>query len=117
MKSLTMYGSPIVSSTPGGIEIGVRPSLDCCDVDAEKCRRAGVAGGALASAGTRKQGIVMVGEAPRAAAALALLGPSMVVCACDYDGRFAALVVATSRSAMGDESFRRAQKLQDALLM
>lgn len=62
-----MYGSPIVSSTPGGIEIGVRPSLDCCDVDAEKCRRAGVVGGALelallASAGTRKEGSVIVGE-------------------------------------------------------
>lgn len=70
-----MYGSPTVTSTPGGTEIGVRPSLDCCDVDAENGRRAGVAG-ALASAGTRKEGSVIIDEEQMAA--LVLLGASMV---------------------------------------
>lgn len=70
-----MYGSPTVTSTPGGTEIGVRPSLDCCDVDAENDRRACVAG-ALASAGTRKDGSVIIGEEQMAA--LVLLGASMV---------------------------------------
>lgn len=71
-----MYGSPMVNSTPGGMEIGVRPSLERCAADAEKGR---LADGALlaASAGTRNDGRVAVGEAHRAAA-LARLGASIV---------------------------------------
>lgn len=65
----------MVSSTPGGIEIGVRPSLDGRVVDAENCRRP-CAG--AASAGTRNEGSVMTADGERmVAAALVLLGASM----------------------------------------
>lgn len=77
-----IYGSPIVSSTPGGIEIGVRPSLDGRAVDAENGLRE-VVEGALASAGTRKEGSVTIGDDDEAglaqrAATRDLLGASMV---------------------------------------
>lgn len=62
----------MVSSTPGGIEMGVRPSLDCCAVDAENVLRAA---GALARAGTRKEGSVIIDE--EQIAALDLLETSM----------------------------------------
>lgn len=65
----------MVSSTPGGIEIGVRPSLDGRVVDAENCRRP--CAGAT-SAGTRNEGSVMTDDGDRiVAAALVLLGASM----------------------------------------
>lgn len=76
-----MYGSPMVSSTPGGIDIGVRPSLDGFDVDAENCRRAAgaaAAGAELWKAGTRKEGRVITDEGD---SALALLGASIVAVA------------------------------------
>lgn len=70
-----MKGSPTVTSTPGGIEIGVRPSLDGRPVDAENCRRP--CAGAT-SAGTRNEGSVMTVEGEKSmAAALVLLGASM----------------------------------------
>lgn len=62
----------MVSSTPGGIEMGVRPSLDCCAVDAENVLRAV---GPFASAGTRKDGSVIMDE--EQTAALDLLETSM----------------------------------------
>ena len=74
VKSFTMYGSPMVSSTPGGMEIGVRPSFDGLDVDAENCRRAAGAGAQFWKAGTRKEGNVTMDEG---AMALALLGASI----------------------------------------
>lgn len=74
VKSLTMYGSPMVSSTPGGMEIGVRPSFDGLEVDAENCRRAAGAGAQFWNAGTRKEGSVTTDEG---AMALALLGASI----------------------------------------
>lgn len=52
--------------------MGVRPSLDCCAVDAEKVLRAA---GELASAGTRKEGSVIMDDEQMAA--LELLGTSM----------------------------------------
>lgn len=76
VKSLCMYGSPMVSSTPGGIDMGVRPSLDGLDADAENCRRAAGAGAALWKAGTRKEGSDITDEGE---IALALLGASIVV--------------------------------------
>lgn len=69
----------MVSSTPGGIDIGVRPSLDGLEVDAENWRRAaGVAVGAelLWKAGTRKEGSVITDEGD---IALALAGASIIV--------------------------------------
>lgn len=54
--------------------MGVRPSLDCCAVDAEKVRRA--ADALAASAGTRKDGRVAIGAEQRAA--LDRLGASIV---------------------------------------
>lgn len=74
VKSLTMYGSPILSSTPGGMEIGVRPSFEGLAVDAENCRRAAGAGAQFWKAGTRKEGSVTTNEG---ATALALLGASI----------------------------------------
>lgn len=74
VKSFTMYGSPMVSSTPGGMEIGVRPSFDGLEVDAENCRRAAGAGAQFWKAGTRKEGNVTMDEG---AMALALLGASI----------------------------------------
>lgn len=72
----------------------------------------------LASAGTRKDGRVIDGEAASAAAALARLGASMVLCAFfERVERMAALVVVALRVRLSDESFNRAQKLQDAMLM
>lgn len=47
--SLFAFGSPMSSSTPGGIEMGVRPSLDGLVVVEEKVRR-------VWRAGTRKLG-------------------------------------------------------------
>lgn len=60
--------SPMVSSTPGGIESGVRPSLDGRCVVAEKVRRAVVVG--AWNAGTRKLGNVTVDEGEAAVTAL-----------------------------------------------
>lgn len=65
--SFFTMGSPIVSSTPGGMEMGVRPSLDGRVVVAEKCR-VGVAapvegveeGVRVWKAGARKDGTVTV---------------------------------------------------------
>lgn len=74
VKSFTMYGSPIVSSTPGGIEIGVRPSFEGLEVDAENCRRAAGAAAQFWKAGTRKEGNVTMDEG---AIALALVGASI----------------------------------------
>lgn len=74
VKSFNMYGSPMVSSTPGGMEIGVRPSFECLEVDAENCRRAAGAGAQFWKAGTRKEGNVTTDEG---AMALALLGASI----------------------------------------
>lgn len=74
VKSLTMYGSPMLSSTPGGMEIGVRPSFEGLAVDAENCRRAAGAGAQFWKAGTRKEGSVTTDEG---ATALALLGASI----------------------------------------
>lgn len=66
----------MASSTPGGIEIGVRPSLDGREVVAENGRRASAG---AASAGTRKEGMVTTDdEGNIAAAALVLLGASML---------------------------------------
>lgn len=47
-----IFGSPISSSTPGGMEIGVRPSFDDLLIDVENGRRA-------EKAGTRKPGSVV----------------------------------------------------------
>ena len=69
----------MVSSTPGGIDIGVRPSLDGLEVDAENWRRAaGVAAGAelLWKAGTRKEGSVITDGGD---IALAFAGVSIIV--------------------------------------
>lgn len=74
VKSLTMYGSPMLSSTPGGMEIGVRPSFEGLAVDAENCRLAAGAGAQFWKAGTRKEGSVTTDEG---ATALALLGASI----------------------------------------
>lgn len=74
VKSFNMYGSPRVSSTPGGIEIGVRPNFEGLEVDAENCRRAAGAGAQFWKAGTRKKGNVTMDEG---ATALALLGASI----------------------------------------
>lgn len=74
VKSFNMYGSPMVSSTPGGIEIGVRPNFEDLEVDAENCRRAAGAGAQFWKAGTRKEGNVTMDEG---AIALALLGASI----------------------------------------
>lgn len=55
--SCLTLGSPMESSTPGGMEMGVRPSLDCGWFVAEKGRRAVVVVFAFAwKAGTRKLG-------------------------------------------------------------
>lgn len=103
-----IYGSPIVSSTPGGIVIGVRPSLDCCGADAENARRAGVAA-ALASAGTRNDGSVII-EGERAAAR-ALLGASMVETFCMTRwGRF------TSPRGMATTASNELLKIMDAIM-
>lgn len=77
VKSCLTHGSPMVSSTPGGIEIGVRPSLDGRAADAENCRRPCAAG--ATSAGTRNEGSVMTdaGERMVAAALVLQLGTSM----------------------------------------
>ena len=56
--------------------MGVRPSLDCRDDDAENCRRA--AGALVARAGTRNAGSVAIGEAPHIATLEAAAGASMV---------------------------------------
>lgn len=64
----------MLSSTPGGMEIGVRPSFDGLEVDAENCRRAAGAGTQFWKAGTRKEGNVTTDEG---AMALALLGASI----------------------------------------
>lgn len=64
----------MVSSTPGGIEIGVRPSFEGLAVDAENCRRAAGAGAQFWKAGTRKEGSVTTDEGAKA---LALLGASI----------------------------------------
>jgi hypothetical protein len=74
VKSLCMYGSPMVSSTPGGIEIGVRPSFEGLEVDTENWRRAAGAGAQFWKAGTRKEGKVTTDEGAKA---LALLGASI----------------------------------------
>lgn len=82
--SFLTKGSPMTSSTPGGIEIGVRPSLDGCEAVCEKCARLdGVCVCGWKSAGARKLGIVAV-IGTVAAAALActrrpLLGASMAI--------------------------------------
>jgi hypothetical protein len=68
----------MVSSTPGGIEIGVRPSFEGLGVDAENCRRAAGAGAQFWKAGTRKEGNVTTDEGAKA---LALLGASIGVMA------------------------------------
>jgi hypothetical protein len=49
--SFFTMGSPIISSTPGGIEMGVRPSLDGRHVVEENVRR-------VWRAGTRNEGSV-----------------------------------------------------------
>lgn len=74
VKSFRMYGSPMVSSTPGGMEIGVRPSFEGLEVDAENCRRAAGAGAQFWKAGTRKEGNVTTDEG---AMTLALVGASI----------------------------------------
>lgn len=71
--------SPISSSTPGGIESGVLPSLEGRCVVAEKGRRGAVC--AVWKAGTRKLGNVAVGEGEAATAlckaCLPILGASI----------------------------------------
>ena len=78
--SFLMNRSPIVSSTPGGTESGVRPSLDCRFVVAEKFRRDEA--GVVWKAGTRKLGNVTVEEEEAATALsrarLPVLGASIV---------------------------------------
>lgn len=78
--------SPISSSTPGGIESGVLPSLEGRFVVAEKGRRGVVC--AVWKAGTRKLGSVAVGEGAAAAAlcraCLPILGASIVWVVADW---------------------------------
>jgi len=77
VASLLTLGSPIRSSTPGGIEIGVLPSLDGRLVVAEKDRVAALAW----KAGTRKLGRVTAEEDGMAfPRALFLLGANIVSC-------------------------------------
>lgn len=77
VASLLTLGSPIRSSTPGGIEIGVLPSFDGRPVVAEKDRVAALAW----KAGTRKLGR-MTAEMDGMAfsKALLLLGANIVGC-------------------------------------
>lgn len=73
--SLLTFGSPIISSTPGGIEMGVRPSLDGLHVVEVNVRR-------VWRAGTRNEGTV-VAEGEDATAfskALLLHGANIVSC-------------------------------------
>lgn len=51
VASFLCQGSLTATSTPGGIDMGVRPSLDGLPAEAEKCRLVGVC-----RAGTRKLG-------------------------------------------------------------
>lgn len=77
VRSCLTHGSPIESSTPGGIEIGVRPSFDDRVAVAENCRRPCCAG--AASAGTRNEGNVMTEDGESiVAVALVLLGASIL---------------------------------------
>lgn len=71
--SLFTFGSPIISSTPGGIEMGVRPNLDGLHVVEENVRR-------VWRAGARKPGAVDAkGEDTTAfSKALLLHGANMV---------------------------------------
>ena len=78
MSFLTL-GSPIVSSTPGGIERGVRPSLDGRVAVAEKVRLAPAL--CCWNAGTRKLGNIVEEEAEATDAArsrAALLGAASI---------------------------------------
>jgi hypothetical protein len=80
VMSFLANSSPISSSTPGGIESGVLPSLEGRFVVAEKGRRGVVC--AVWKAGTRKLGNVAVGEGEPATArcrpCLPILGASIV---------------------------------------
>lgn len=80
VASLLILGSPIRSSTPGGIEIGVLPSLEGRFVVAEKDRVEAVA--PAWKAGTRKLGSVTGEEEDGMALAnaLLLLGANIVLC-------------------------------------
>lgn len=74
VASLLTLGSPSMSSTPGGIEIGVLPSLDGRLVVAEKDRDAALAW----KAGTRKLGRVTAeAEVMTLSKALLLLGANI----------------------------------------
>lgn len=74
----------MVSSTPGGIEIGVRPSFEGLEVDAENWRRAAGAGAQFWNAGTRKEGKVTTDEGAKALAVLgASIGDMATGCSCD----------------------------------
>lgn len=89
----------MVSSTPGGIEIGVRPSFEGLEVDAENCRRAAGAGAQFWKAGTRKEGNVTTDEGAKA---LALLGASIGDMATGFSsGRLHGASVACNTAGMG----------------
>lgn len=83
-------GSPMSSSTPGGIEMGVRPSLEFCADVAEKARVHCWAAAAVAGRAMRRAVVVLVAEAAAAvtehsaalASACPRLGANIVVCVC-----------------------------------
>lgn len=72
--SFFAFGSPMVISTPGGIDIGIRPSFEALLVVLENCRR-----GEAWKAGTRKLGSVMAVPEIDFSSTLLRLGASITV--------------------------------------